>query len=58
MPSRSSPIHRGAPANGHGTRPRTHWFWSEVWKVRKEFWPVLLAALIVNLLALACRCSR
>jgi ATP-binding cassette subfamily C protein LapB len=32
---------------------RTHWFWSEVWKVRGEFWPVLLAALIVNLLALA-----
>lgn len=32
---------------------RTHWFWSEVWKVRKEFWPVLLAALVVNLLALA-----
>ncbi|MDP9422341.1 MAG: type I secretion system permease/ATPase [Pseudomonadota bacterium] len=41
-----------------GERPwdkirKTHWFWSEVWKVRKEFWPVLLAALIVNLLALA-----
>jgi ATP-binding cassette subfamily C protein LapB len=41
-----------------GERPwdkarRTHWFWSEVWKVRKEFWPVLLAALVVNLLALA-----
>ena len=41
-----------------GERPwdkirRTHWFWSEVWKVRREFWPVLLAALIVNLLALA-----
>jgi ATP-binding cassette subfamily C protein LapB len=32
---------------------KTHWFWSEVWKVRKEFWPVLLAALIVNLLAFA-----
>ena len=32
---------------------RTHWFWSEVWKVRREFWPVLLAALIVNMLALA-----
>src|SRR5438270_2341681 len=32
---------------------RTHWFWSEVWKIRKEFWPVLLAALIVNLLAFA-----
>jgi ATP-binding cassette subfamily C protein LapB len=41
-----------------GERPldkarRTHWVCSEVWKVRKEFWPVLLAALIVNLLALA-----
>ncbi|HEU0309751.1 MAG TPA: type I secretion system permease/ATPase [Sphingomicrobium sp.] len=41
-----------------GERPwdkirRTHWFWSEVWKVRREFSPVLLAALIVNLLALA-----
>lgn len=32
---------------------RAHWFWSEVWKVRKEFWPVLLAALIVNLSAFA-----
>jgi len=32
---------------------RTHWFWSEVWKVRRQFWPVLLAALVVNLLALA-----
>ena len=32
---------------------RTHWFWSEAWKVRKEFWPVVLAALLVNLLALA-----
>ena len=32
---------------------QTHWFWSEVWKVRKEFWPVLLAALVVNLLAFA-----
>jgi ATP-binding cassette subfamily C protein LapB len=41
-----------------GERPwdkakRTHWFWSEVWKVHKEFRPVLLAALIVNLLAFA-----
>ncbi|MDQ3074559.1 MAG: type I secretion system permease/ATPase [Pseudomonadota bacterium] len=41
-----------------GERPwdtvrRTHWFWSEVWKVRREFWPVMLAGLIVNLLALA-----
>jgi len=41
-----------------GERPwdkvrRQHWFWSEVWKVRREFWPVMLAALVVNLLALA-----
>src|SRR3954447_4422738 len=35
------------------TTKRTHWFWSEVWKVRREFWPVLLAALVVNLLAFA-----
>ena len=32
---------------------RRHWFWSEVWKARREFWPVILAALIVNLLAFA-----
>ncbi|MDQ3144912.1 MAG: type I secretion system permease/ATPase [Pseudomonadota bacterium] len=41
-----------------GERPwdkvrRQHWFWSEVYKVRREFWPVMLAALVVNLLALA-----
>ncbi|HET7708468.1 MAG TPA: type I secretion system permease/ATPase [Sphingomicrobium sp.] len=41
-----------------GERPwdkakRTHWFWSDVWKMRREFWPIMLAALIVNLLALA-----
>ncbi|MCY7398708.1 MAG: type I secretion system permease/ATPase [Sphingomonas bacterium] len=41
-----------------GERPwdkvrRQHWFWSEVWKVRREFWPVMLAALVANLLALA-----
>jgi ATP-binding cassette subfamily C protein LapB len=41
-----------------GERPwdkakRSHWFWSEVYKIRREFWPVMLAALIVNLLALA-----
>ena len=41
-----------------GERPwdkarRSHWFWSEAWKVRREFWPVMLAALVVNLLALA-----
>ena len=41
-----------------GERPwdkakRTHWFWSEAWKIRREFWPVMLAALIVNMLSLA-----
>jgi ATP-binding cassette, subfamily C, bacterial LapB len=41
-----------------GERPwdkarRTHWFWSEVYKVRGELSPVLLAALVVNLLAFA-----
>ena len=41
-----------------GERPwdkakRSHWFWSEVWKERKRFWPVILAALVINLLALA-----
>lgn len=41
-----------------GERPwdkarRTHWFWSEVHKVRKDLSPVLLAALVVNLLAFA-----
>ena len=61
--SRSSPAARSSskpirPSEREGERPwdkakRTHWFWSEVWKVRREFWPVLLAALIVNLLALA-----
>jgi ATP-binding cassette subfamily C protein LapB len=32
---------------------RSHWFWSEVWKERRRFWPVILAALVINLLALA-----
>ncbi|QNN68457.1 type I secretion system permease/ATPase [Sphingomonas lutea] len=41
-----------------GERPwdvakRKHWFWSEIYKVRREFWPVLLAALIINLLSFA-----
>jgi ATP-binding cassette, subfamily C, bacterial LapB len=41
-----------------GERPwakaqRSHWFWSEVWKVRKSFLYVMLAALVINLLAFA-----
>ncbi|HEY5720936.1 MAG TPA: type I secretion system permease/ATPase [Allosphingosinicella sp.] len=32
---------------------RSHWFWSELWKVRRSFRHVVLAAAIINLLALA-----
>lgn len=32
---------------------RTHWFWSEVWKVRRTFTYVAAAALIINLLGFA-----
>lgn len=32
---------------------RSHWFWSELAKLRRRFGPVLVASLIVNLLALA-----
>lgn len=41
-----------------GERPwqraaRAHWFWSEVWKVRRSFGYVALAAAIINMMALA-----
>ena len=49
----ADPTHERAGERPWDKVRRTHWFWSEVWKVRREFWPVLLAALIVNLLALA-----
>lgn len=32
---------------------QTHWFWSEIYKLRREFWPVLMASVLVNVLALA-----
>jgi len=32
---------------------KSHWFWSEVHKLRRQFRPVLLASLLVNSLALA-----
>jgi len=32
---------------------RTHWFWSEIAKLRRRFAPVLVATLLVNLLALS-----
>lgn len=41
-----------------GERPwdkakRVHWFWSEVWRVRRSFSYVMLGALVINLLAFA-----
>jgi ATP-binding cassette subfamily C protein LapB len=41
-----------------GERPwqraaRAHWFWSEVWKVRRAFLYVALAAGVINMLAIA-----
>ena len=35
------------------TKARGHWFWSELYKVRRDFGPVLTASLLINLLALA-----
>ncbi len=49
----SDPTRERASERPWDKAKRTHWFWSEVWKVRSEFWPVLLAALVINLLALA-----
>lgn len=34
-------------------RAKAHWFWSEAYKLRREFRPVLVASVLVNLLALA-----
>lgn len=34
-------------------RAKNHWFWSELYKLRGEFWPVMIASGIVNVLALA-----
>lgn len=32
---------------------RTHWFWSEAWKLRHALWYVVLAATVINLLGFA-----
>ncbi|GGD73738.1 Fe3+/spermidine/putrescine ABC transporter ATP-binding protein [Croceicoccus mobilis] len=34
-------------------KARQHWFWSEIVKRRREFWPVLLGSVVINLLAVA-----
>lgn len=36
-----------------GVRARGHWFWSELQKQRRQFSPVLMASLLINILALA-----
>jgi ATP-binding cassette, subfamily C, bacterial LapB len=32
---------------------RGHWFWGELRKERRSFWPVILASLVINMLAVA-----
>ena len=49
----ADPTHERAGERPWDKLRRQHWFWSEVYKVRREFWPVMLAALVVNLLALS-----
>lgn len=34
-------------------KARGHWFWSELRKERASFWPVILASLLINMLAVA-----
>ncbi len=34
-------------------RARSHWFWSEIARRRREFWPVITASVIINFLAVA-----
>ncbi len=34
-------------------RARPHWFWSEIARRRAEFWPVIVASVIINLLAVS-----
>lgn len=34
-------------------KARGHWFWTELRKERGTFWPVILASLVINLLAVA-----
>jgi len=34
-------------------RARAHWFWSEIVKRRREFWPVIVASVVINMLAIA-----
>lgn len=51
-------VHGDATSLREGAQPwhasaRRHWFWSEVWKLRRRFGSVLVASVLINLLALA-----
>ena len=51
-------VHGDATVLRDGAQPwqttaRRHWFWSEVWKLRRRFGSVLAASVLINLLALA-----
>ena len=46
----SSAREAGAPWQ---ERAKSHWFWSELYKLRGQFWPVMVASVIVNVLALS-----
>nr|WP_298929928.1 type I secretion system permease/ATPase [uncultured Erythrobacter sp.] len=35
------------------SKARGHWFWSELRRERSSFWPVILASLLINMLAVA-----
>ncbi|MBD2841207.1 type I secretion system permease/ATPase [Erythrobacter rubeus] len=45
-------VQREGEAPWHA-KARGHWFWSELRKERRSFWPVILASLVINLLAVA-----
>lgn len=45
-------VQREGEAPWHA-KARGHWFWSELRKERRSFWPVILASFVINLLAIA-----
>ncbi|QUL37992.1 ATP-binding cassette domain-containing protein [Erythrobacter sp. JK5] len=45
-------IQREGEAPWHA-KARGHWFWGELRKERRSFWPVILASLLINVLAVA-----
>ncbi|QFT76808.1 type I secretion system permease/ATPase [Erythrobacter sp. THAF29] len=45
-------VQREGEAPWHA-KARGHWFWSELRKERRSFWPVILASFVINMLAVA-----